>query len=154
MRETNLIFLHKPKDGEILLAMKKRRFGADKWNGVGGKVDEGESIKQSAIREIKEEICVDVEESALKGMGVMDFFFENKDDWNQRVHIFLIESWQGEPCETEEMMPKWFKISDIPYDKMWVDDPLWLPRVLKGEHIEASFTLSEDGAKMIKHSIN
>ncbi|HET8669978.1 MAG TPA: NUDIX domain-containing protein, partial [Candidatus Saccharimonadales bacterium] len=41
-----------------LLAMKKRGFGINKWNGVGGKVDEDETIEQAAIRECQEEITV------------------------------------------------------------------------------------------------
>ncbi len=32
-------------DGRILLGMKKRGFGAGRWNGFGGKVEEGESIE-------------------------------------------------------------------------------------------------------------
>ena len=41
------------KKDKVLLAMKKRGFGAGKWNGVGGKVKDGETIKQAAIRERK-----------------------------------------------------------------------------------------------------
>jgi 8-oxo-dGTP pyrophosphatase MutT (NUDIX family) len=51
---TNCFFLN--DRGEVLLAMKKRGFGAGKWNGVGGKVQEGEDIVVAALREIKEEI--------------------------------------------------------------------------------------------------
>jgi hypothetical protein len=29
------------------------------------------------------------------------------------------------------MKPEWFDIEKIPYDKMWDDDIIWLPRVLK-----------------------
>ena len=41
------------RDGErLLLGMKKRGFGAGKWNGFGGKVDPGETILQGAVRYI------------------------------------------------------------------------------------------------------
>ena len=36
--------------GRLLLGMKKRGFGAGKWNGFGGKVDLGETILQGAVR--------------------------------------------------------------------------------------------------------
>lgn len=36
--------------GRVLLGMKKRGFGAGKWNGFGGKVQTGESIEQAARR--------------------------------------------------------------------------------------------------------
>jgi 8-oxo-dGTP pyrophosphatase MutT (NUDIX family) len=39
------------RDGDrLLLGMKKRGFGAGKWNGFGGKVDPGETILQGAVR--------------------------------------------------------------------------------------------------------
>jgi 8-oxo-dGTP pyrophosphatase MutT (NUDIX family) len=43
------------EDGMILLGMKKRGFGEGRWNGFGGKVEEGETIVEAAIREMKEE---------------------------------------------------------------------------------------------------
>jgi 8-oxo-dGTP pyrophosphatase MutT (NUDIX family) len=56
MRNTTLLFLVKKQDNKItdvLLAMKKRGFGAGRWNGVGGKLGEGETIEQAVIRESK-----------------------------------------------------------------------------------------------------
>lgn len=43
----------------LLLGLKKRGFGQGKWNGFGGKLDEGESPRQAAIREMKEESDVE-----------------------------------------------------------------------------------------------
>ncbi len=43
MRDCTLLFLIKKNDGvitDVCLAMKKRGFGAGRWNGVGGKVTE------------------------------------------------------------------------------------------------------------------
>ena len=65
LKQATLVFLIK-KSGfetkEICLAMKKRGFGANRWNGVGGKVEVGETIEQSAIREAEEEISVKIED--------------------------------------------------------------------------------------------
>lgn len=122
--------------------MKKRGFGMGKWNGVGGKVDkEDNSIIQAAIRETKEEIGIDANE--LEKVALLRFRFPYKEDWNQDVHVFLIKKWQGQPQESEEMFPKWFRISDIPYQKMWDDDKFWLPHVLKGKRIDADFVFKE-----------
>ena len=43
----------------LLLGLKKRGFGQGKWNGFGGKLDEGETPRQAAIREMKEESDVE-----------------------------------------------------------------------------------------------
>lgn len=43
-----LVFVQEP--GRVLLGMKKRGFGEGRWNGFGGKVEEGESIEEGAIR--------------------------------------------------------------------------------------------------------
>ena len=41
------------------------------------------------------------------------------------------------------MEPQWFAISDIPYDKMWQDDQMWLPLVLQNKKIRAAFNFDE-----------
>src|SRR5437762_731474 len=100
MQECSLVFLYKPAEKKILLAMKKRRFGAGKWNGVGGKLEGNETPKSNAVRETKEEIGVKIDENDLGEVAVLDFFFENNKDWNQRATVFFLERWQGEPMET------------------------------------------------------
>ena len=148
MTQTTLCFL--VKEGEVLLAMKKRGFGAGKWNGVGGKLKENENNLEAAIREIKEEIGIKVAARDLKPAGMLDFQFDSNSAWNQMSHIFLIETWSGEPTESDEMRPQWYTIDRLPFEAMWVDDPHWLPRVLAGEVIEGKFLFGKDGAEMLK----
>lgn len=142
MRQTTLCLL--VNGGKILLAMKKRSFGVGKWNGVGGKLDEGmgdKNVFDAIKRETKEEIGVEL--LNFEKVGVLHFKFSYKSEWDQDVHLFLANSWQGEPVETEEMMPKWFNISEIPYSQMWDDDKHWLPLVLEGKKINANFIFKE-----------
>lgn len=140
MKQSTLIFL--VRQNEILLAMKKRGFGANRWNGVGGKVESGESIEEAARRECKEEI--DVVPGELKEVAVIDFIFPSKPDWNQTVTAYFSETWDGNPSESEEMSPKWFSFEDLPFNEMWSDDKFWLPEVLKGKNITATFTLGDN----------
>lgn len=145
MKNTTLLFLIKTEEGvvsEICLGMKKRGFGAGRWNGMGGKLQGDETIEQALIREIKEEI--DVLPKKFAKVAELAFSFAHNPDWNQLVHTYFCDEWEGEPIESEEMAPKWFPVADIPFDKMWPDDIFWLPRVLKGEKVEASFTFGEN----------
>jgi len=152
MRKATLCFLVRETDTrpEVLLAMKKRGFGEGKWNGIGGKVDAGETVEEAARREIAEEISVEV--GGLEKVGLLTFYFTapgSDPEWNQEVYVFLASSWKGEPEESAEMKPQWYAYREVPYEEMWADDRLWLPRVLWGERIKGVFTFSD--AETIVH---
>ena len=152
MRETTLCFL--VRGDEVLLAMKKRGFGAGKWNGYGGKLDEGETLLQGAVREIKEESGISVSPNELGELGVIDFYFTDKEEWNQRVHIFRILYNHTEPQETEEMKPRWFSFSDIPYNEMWAGDDAWFTHFLRGEKFSGDIHFANEGKKVLKIDIS
>jgi 8-oxo-dGTP diphosphatase len=139
MRQATLVFLL--REDEILLAMKKRGFGLGRWNGVGGKRQEGEMIEETAKRETLEEIGVEVEQ--LEHRGTLDFHFPHNPDWGQTVFVYLVTSWKHEPAESEEMLPKWFKRNEIPFESMWPSDIFWLPKVIGGKKIKGEFTFKE-----------
>jgi mutator protein MutT len=140
MKQTTLLFLR--KNNQILLAMKKRGFGVDKWNGAGGKVEPNETIEQAAIRECQEEIGVTPKH--LKPAG--EFHFIDLPDVEHYCNIFVVDEWEGEPAETEEMRPQWFDTDKIPYDHMWADDRLWMPLLLEGKRFKGKVTINEDGS--------
>ena len=149
LRKVSLCFLI--KGNEVLLALKKRGFAAGKWNGSGGKANpKDKDIKATAKRETFEETTVLVKK--LKKVGILNFWFENQTDWNQQVVVFITREWTGTPTETEEMAPKWFNISSLPFDKMWEDDVFWLPKVLSGKIVEGNF-LFDENQKMLEHKV-
>ena len=130
------------RDEQVLLAMKKRGFGVGKWNGVGGKPNLGEVITETAIRESKEEIGVTPVDPDR--VAVFKYHFPH-DNFGMQVWIFTTNKWQGEPSESEEMKPQWFNLKDIPYDQMWSDDKVWMPKVLEGKRLTGSFMFDKDG---------
>jgi len=151
MQSVTLCFL--VKGDNICLAMKKRGFGEGKWNGVGGKVQKEESIEEAAIREMEEEIGVVAKTNHLTNVGNLQFYFKENPEWNQDMHIYFVHQWEGDPIESEEMCPKWHKKGDIPFKEMWVDDYLWLPKVLEGKRIEGEFHLKEGGGEIDKFEL-
>ncbi len=146
LRDATLMFLIKKEQGaitDICLAMKKRGFGIGRWNGVGGKVDkQDKTVEDGAKRETKEEIGVDIID--FYKIAELIFYFSHNHDWDQLVHVYFSEKWQGEPVESEEMDPKWFSLPEIPFQKMWPDDEFWLPEVLKGNFLKAVFKFGEN----------
>ena len=120
----------------ILLGMKKRGVGAGKWNGFGGKVLSHESIEEATLRECEEEI--QIKPKNIEKVATIEFHIPTK-HYHTVAHVFMAEEWEGEPKETEEMKPQWFAINKIPYDHMWSDDKLWLPKILAGKKIQALF---------------
>lgn len=151
MRPKALSLLFLLKDDQILLAMKKRGFGAGRWNGVGGKVEDGETVETAMIRETQEEIGVTPTVYEKVADIHFDEFFKGEPTL-MHVHVFTGTGWAGEPTESDEMSPQWINQVDIPYTDMWADDSYWLPQVLEGKKISADFKLDESDA-IISHTI-
>jgi 8-oxo-dGTP diphosphatase / 2-hydroxy-dATP diphosphatase len=128
---------------EILLGMKKRGFGVGKWNGFGGKIEEGESVEEAAIRELKEESNLVVQPADLKRRGYIVF---NMKESNKLMRVHIFESWDfsGTECESEEMRPQWYTEETIPFDKTWPDDKYWMPLFLSGKSFLGRFDYEDD----------
>lgn len=129
-----LCIIHEP--GRVLLGLKKRGFGMGRWNGFGGKVQEGETIEEAARREVMEEAGIAV--MALEKRGVINFV-STGDPTALEVHVFSAREWSGEPRESEEMKPQWFSKDKIPFHAMWLDDPYWFPLFFAGKRFRAAF---------------
>lgn len=133
----------------ILLGMKKRGFGEGRWNGFGGKVEQGEAIADAAKREFLEEAGISVGD--IDKRGVLEFFFEGSPEMLE-VHVFKAEEYEGDPVESDEMKPQWFDISAIPYDKMWADDKFWFPIFLDGKKFTGKFYFDAD-ENLLSHDL-
>lgn len=142
VKSSKRTLLYLVKNDQVLLAMKKRGFGAGKWNGTGGKLEHGEKLRDAAIRECQEEIGVTP--TNFWQVAELDFIGgSNKNQWRNYVHIYLCDKWKGEPTESEEMAPKWFNYIELPIGDMWDADKIWLPKVLAGKNIAGKITFDE-----------
>lgn len=122
-------------ENKVLLGRKKVRFGAGKWNGFGGHIEEGETHEEATVRELEEEcgLCAKVDD--LEKVAVLKFYFN--EDPTFLMHVYFVRDWSGGIKETEEMSPQWFQLSTIPYEEMWESDSIWLEKVLQGEKVSA-----------------
>ena len=145
VHQATLLFLC--QDDKVLLIRKKRGLGAGKINGPGGKRDAGESLQQCAVREVREELRIEAQNPVDHGRVRFQF----TDGYSIDVRIYVASSFTGVPQETDEAIPLWFKLDEIPYAEMWEDDQIWLPRVLGGESVDGRFVFESD--RMLEHAV-
>ena len=140
-----LMFVH--KDGQVLLIRKKRGLGAGKINGPGGRVEQGETPLECAVRETREELLITPQNVRAAG----ELFFHAEDMPRIHGHVFTATDFIGTPAETDEAIPLWTPTDRLPIDEMWDDDRLWLPQVLAGRSIRGWFTFV--GERLIDHLV-
>ncbi len=137
-------------DGKrLLLGMKKRGFGEGRWNGFGGKVAANESLEEAAARELFEECGIVPLDMEL--VGTMEFEYRGKDKIVE-VNIFKVTSFEGDIVESEEMLPQWFTVTDLPYQHMWPDDTHWFPLFFANKKFKGTF-LYEGYDTILEHSL-
>lgn len=123
------------KDGQVLLIKKLRGIGMGKINGPGGKIDPGETPEVCVVRECQEELHI----TPLNPVKMGELWFAMSDIPDIHCHVFMATEFDGEPTQTEEAIPVWTKIEEIPYDLMWEDDQHWLPQMLAGQKFLGKF---------------
>lgn len=133
------------RDSQLLLIHKKRGLGAGKINAPGGRIEEGETSLQAAVRECEEEIGITPR--ALRQAAELSFQFV--DGYSLLGYVYLASSFTGTPRPSDEADPFWCSRTELPYDRMWEDDRLWLPEVLAGRFVVGRFIF--EGDSMLSH---
>jgi len=98
-------------DGRVLLA--RRPAGkpmAGLWEFPGGKIDDGETPEACLIRELKEELGIDVTASCL---GPFTFASHAYDDFHLLMPLYLCRVWEGIPRPREGQTLKWVRPNDL-----------------------------------------
>jgi 8-oxo-dGTP diphosphatase len=132
---------------QVLLIRKKRGLGAGKINGPGGRLEKGETPLDCAVREVREELGVTPRGLVWAGENSFQFV----DGYSIHVHVYRADDCEGDPIETDEAVPHWFHVEQIPYAEMWADDFLWVPLLLRGEKFRGRFLF--DGDRMLDHHL-
>jgi 8-oxo-dGTP diphosphatase len=136
------------ENSHILLIRKKRGLGSGKINGPGGRLEDGETYLEAAVRETEEEVGITPE--GLSRVADLSFVFA--DGYSLYGEVFLGHKYSGRLIETDEAAPFWCAIDEIPYEEMWEDDRLWLPHVLNGAYVSGRFFF--DGETMLSQAIS
>ena len=137
------------KDNDnLILIHKKTGLGAGKINAPGGRIEKGETPEEAAVRECIEEIGLTP--LNIKRGAELSFIF--KDGYSLFGYVFFTDSYEGSLIETDEAEPFLCSLDNIPYDKMWEDDILWLPDALAGNYVTGRFIFDSD--KMLSKKID
>jgi 8-oxo-dGTP diphosphatase len=123
-----------------------------KWNGLGGKIEPGETPEECVIREIKEESGLIINNPILKGLLTFPDFGgkNNNEDWY--VFVFIADDFKGKLIDSNEGNLKWIdneKLLELP---LWGGDKIFLPWLEKKEFFSGKFTY-KDG-ELIEHCVN
>lgn len=97
------------KDNEVVVTKYKKGNKKEGYYDIpGGKIEEGESPKQTAIREMKEETGIEIQNLKYKGIMTIEY--------PDRMFIFdtfISKEYEGEPQEFEENTSEWIDIDEL-----------------------------------------
>ncbi|MBD3168782.1 MAG: NUDIX domain-containing protein [candidate division Zixibacteria bacterium] len=139
-------------DGKTLMLHRVKKANdmhEGKWNGLGGKVQPGESPEECVIREIKEESGLEIDEPQLK--GVITFpKFDDIEDWY--VFVFTTDKFSGELIDSNEGVLKWIPDGQLLDLHLWDGDRIFLKWLDNDGFFSAKFEYNK--GRLIKHSVN
>ncbi|MBU5209381.1 8-oxo-dGTP diphosphatase [Bacillus safensis] len=139
-RVTNCVLHH---EDQVLLLQKPRRGW---WVAPGGKMESGESVKDSVVREYREETGIYILNPQLK--GVFTFIIKEGDQIVQEwmMFTFMADSFTGKNVtESEEGILKWHDVKNVPHLPMAPGDSHILDFMLKGKGLlHGTFTYTPD----------
>src|SRR5882757_8967612 len=94
-------------DGRVLLAQRPRgKAMAGMWEFPGGKVEPGERPEETVIRELKEELGIDVKEACLAPFA---FASHSYDDFHLLMPLYLCRRWDGVVAPREGQKLNWVR---------------------------------------------
>ncbi len=100
-------------DGRILISKRpENKFMSGYWEFPGGKLEAGETPEQCLIREIKEEINLDLENFCI---SPLTFSLNEYSDFNILLLLFICREWEGLIIAKENQELKWSFSKDL-YD--------------------------------------
>lgn len=110
-------------DGRVLLAERpKGKAMAGLWEFPGGKVSPGESPEQALIREIKEELDIDVAETCLAPLTFASHRYET---FHLLMPLYVCRRWRGTPQAREGQRLAWVRAAKLEeYPMPPADKPL------------------------------
>lgn len=118
-RDAKTLMLHRVK--------KKNDVNHDKWIGIGGKLEPGETPQECMLREFAEETGLTLTRWAYR--GVVTFISE---DWMEEMHLFSATAAEGTLCACDEGELEWVETDALTRLPIWEGDRVFLRLMAQG----------------------
>ena len=151
-RALNTTLIYIERDGEYLMlhrTKKENDCNHDKWIGIGGKFERGESPEECMLREAKEETGLTL--TSWRYRGIVTFV---SDRWEpEYMHLFTADGWTGTPRECDEGELAWIKKRELLKLRLWEGDKIFLRLLDTGEPF-FSLKLKYEGDTLVLAQLN
>ena len=150
MKNTSLCYIERGDSYLMLHRVKKNNDeNHDKWIGIGGKFEEGESPEECMRREMLEETGLTAKSWQYR--GIVTFV---SDEWGtEYMHLFKCSDYSGEIKECDEGVLEWIKKDKLLSLPIWEGDKIFL-RLLDTDCPFFSLKLCYSGDRLIKAALN
>ena len=150
MRNTSLCYIE--RGGKYLMLHRVKKTvdeNKDKWIGIGGKFEEGESPEDCVMREVSEETGLTL--NSWQYRGIVTFV---SDEWGtEYMHLFTSDDFSGTPCECDEGVLEWIEKERLLSLPIWEGDKIFL-RLLDTDEPFFSLKLCYQGDTLIQAVLN
>lgn len=151
MKITTLCYIE--HDGKYLMlhrTKKENDINKDKWIGVGGHAEEGESPEDCVLREVKEETGLTLTSYKFRGLVT---FISNEYE-NELMCLFTADGYEGEIITCSEGDLEWVDKSIVPTLPTWSGDAIFLKQLMSDDERFFSLKLVYEGNELVSHVLN
>ena len=150
MINSTLCYIERGDEYLLLHRVKKENdINRDKWIGVGGKMEEGESPEECVIRETFEETGLRLTDWRYRGIVT----FTSNECEGEYMHLFTADGFEGNigPCAEGEL--EWIRKKDFADLPQWEGDRIFLELLERGEPF-FSLKLCYEGERLVSAALN
>ena len=151
MYNTTLCYIERGDEYLLLHRVKKENdLNRDKWIGLGGKLEPGESPEDCLLREVREETGLTL--TSWRYRGIVTFV---SDEWGtEYMHLFTADAWEGSlRQDCDEGVLEWIDREKLLSLPIWEGDKIFL-RLLDQDAPFFSLKLRYEGERLAEAVLN
>jgi 8-oxo-dGTP diphosphatase len=151
MKLATLCYVRDAKNNTTLMlhrVKKENDMHEGKWNGLGGKFEDGETPEECVIREVLEESGLSITNPKLQGFITFPAF-DQFEDWY--VFVFTADEFTGELIDSPEGNLEWIKNDNLMDLKLWEGDKIFMGWFDSGKVFSAKFEY--DKGEFVSHDV-